>query len=265
MIIVFTSMIILLLDTLPAVREAGVGGLNYTMVPDYDTTSYFYHNTLPMPELVYLDFALCVILLVEYMLRLISCPNKLHFLKRLENTLFAISLFPIMITTGLQFIKHDRNKFIHGDDFDTFIDVTQTLRVLRVMCLFRYGQYFPDVRVVLVTIRNSGRLICLVCFSLLVLSLFYGTLLFHAELHRGTIPTIALGVWWAFVTMTTVGYGDFYPTSALGYVIGSLCAVSGLIIITLPIAVIGINFNRYEAAMLRINRRKKYKVAKQGI
>ena len=45
--------------------------------------------------------------------------------------------------------------------------------------------------------------------------------------------------------MTTVGYGDYYPETAMGYVVGILCAVAGLIMTALPVAVIGGNFNRY--------------------
>lgn len=45
--------------------------------------------------------------------------------------------------------------------------------------------------------------------------------------------------------MTTVGYGDFHPGTAPGYVVGTLCALSGLILTSLPVAVIGGNFNRY--------------------
>ena len=45
--------------------------------------------------------------------------------------------------------------------------------------------------------------------------------------------------------MTTVGYGDYYPSTPLGYVVGVFCAVTGLIMTALPVAVIGNNFNRY--------------------
>lgn len=45
--------------------------------------------------------------------------------------------------------------------------------------------------------------------------------------------------------MTTVGYGDFYPTTELGYLVGSMCALFGIILTSLPIAVIGSNFSVY--------------------
>lgn len=55
----------------------------------------------------------------------------------------------------------------------------------------------------------------------------------------------SVGYWWAVVTMTTVGYGDYYPESTWGYIIGFMCAITGVILTALPVAVIGSNFNVY--------------------
>lgn len=50
-------------------------------------------------------------------------------------------------------------------------------------------------------------------------------------------------MWWAIVTMTTVGYGDMYPVTGLGKVIASVAALSGLMVIAIPVTVISTNFN----------------------
>jgi hypothetical protein len=52
-----------------------------------------------------------------------------------------------------------------------------------------------------------------------------------------------VGMWWAVVTMTTVGYGDMYPMGTLGRFVGSMCAMCGLLVLAMPIAVIAGNFN----------------------
>jgi len=68
-----------------------------------------------------------------------------------------------------------------------------------------------------------------------------------------------LGYWWALITMTTVGYGDFYPQSTGGRIIGVLCAWTGLIFTALPVAIIGSNFSIYwEHNNIRKERRRLY-------
>lgn len=61
--------------------------------------------------------------------------------------------------------------------------------------------------------------------------------------------------WWVVVTMTTVGYGDFYPTNALGYVAATMVMIFGLILTALPVAIIGGNFTvYYEYSQRRLER-----------
>ena len=60
---------------------------------------------------------------------------------------------------------------------------------------------------------------------------------------------IPQGLWWAVVTMTTVGYGDMHPVSTGGYLVGTVCAITGLVVVAMPVPIIVQNFGRYYYAV----------------
>jgi len=64
---------------------------------------------------------------------------------------------------------------------------------------------------------------------LLTTTLMFGGLIHYTEMSN--FPSIPIGIWWALVTMTTVGYGDKFPLSYLGYLVGSFCVISGVLVI----------------------------------
>lgn len=64
------------------------------------------------------------------------------------------------------------------------------------------------------------------------------------------------GYWWSLVTMTTVGYGDYYPTTFTGYIAACITMVLGLMVTSLPIAVIGANFSIIYDELLKKERRE---------
>ena len=83
-------------------------------------------------------------------------------------------------------------------------------------------------------------------FFLVLGIVIFASLIYYAERTQtglaNDFQSIPLGLWWAIITMTTVGYGDMYPRTYAGMFIGSLCAVMGVLAIALPVPVIVSNF-----------------------
>ncbi|XP_035210253.1 potassium voltage-gated channel protein Shaw-like, partial [Stegodyphus dumicola] len=112
--------------------------------------------------------------------------------------------------------------------------------------LFKLTRHSAGLKILIQTFKASaGELILLVFFLVLGIVIF-ASLIYYAERIQANpnndFTSIPLGLWWALVTMTTVGYGDMAPKTYAGMFVGALCALAGVLTIALPVPVIVSNF-----------------------
>lgn len=188
---------------------------------------------------------------VDISLRFICCPNKVRFVKNLHNWVDLMAIVPFYLT-----VLWPNNRIIRN--FNVFY-------VLRLTRTFRPLKFSYVMQVFTQTLKASSRELYFLMFILGILVITYGSVAYFAERDQeGTLFTsIPASFWWAVVTMTTVGYGDMHPKTLAGKMIGSVCAISGVLMIALPVSVVASNFslyNSYAKVKLKLPARQKKKV-----
>ena len=179
---------------------------------------------------------------LEILVRFATCPNKLAFWKDFKNIIDVCAIVPYYIT---------------------FINVVSTmscasakssaslafLRVVRLIRVFKLTKHSVGLQVLVLTFKASIEGLGLFLVALMVCLLVFSSAIYYAE--SGTtgsqISSIPDAFWWAIITMTTVGYGDKVPVGPLGRLIGSMCAITGVLTLAIPVPIITGNFNRFYA------------------
>lgn len=140
-----------------------------------------------------------------------------------------------------------------------FVEVDlRAIRVLRVLRVFKLGRYSLAISVMAAVVRQEARAIGAVLFVMLVVTVFASSLMYLFE-HRAqphVFSDIPTAMWWAVVTLTTLGYGDMVPITPLGRLLGGATAVLGIGMVALPAGVLASGFSE----QMRL-RREEYREA----
>ncbi|XP_061408617.1 potassium voltage-gated channel subfamily C member 1-like isoform X2 [Lethenteron reissneri] len=198
------------------------------------------------PALMYIEGMCVVWFTIEFMVRILTSPNKREFMKNKLNIIDLIAILPFYLEVGLSNLKSKGAREVLG-----FLRVVRFVRILRI---FKLTRHFVGLRVLGHTLKASTNEFLLLIIFLALGVLIFATMIYYAE-RLGAKPgidedkthftSIPIGFWWAVVTMTTLGYGDMYPKTWSGMLVGALCALSGVLTIAMPVPVIVNNFGMY--------------------
>ena len=168
-----------------------------------------------------------------------SCPNKCNFLKSSVNVIAYIATISFYTDLFLQqYVSHIKNA-----------DIFEFFSIIRILRLFKLTRHSSGLKILLQTFRASAKELMLLVFFLVLGIVIFASLVYYAERIQvnptNDFSSIPLGLWWALVTMTTVGYGDMVPKTYLGMFVGAMCAMAGVLVVALPVPVIVSNFAMY--------------------
>ncbi|XP_059485535.1 potassium voltage-gated channel protein Shaw [Neocloeon triangulifer] len=176
---------------------------------------------------------------LEITMRFVSTPSKCVFIKSSVNVIDYIATLSFYVDLILQkFASHLENA-----------DILEFFSIIRIMRLFKLTRHSSGLKILIQTFRASAKELTLLVFFLVLGIVIFASLVYYAERIQANphndFNSIPLGLWWALVTMTTVGYGDMAPKTYVGMFVGALCALAGVLTIALPVPVIVSNFAMY--------------------
>jgi voltage-gated potassium channel len=180
-----------------------------------------------------LDYATAFIFIIDYILRLFTADYKL------QRGPFSFARYPFtaMALIDLLSILPTFLMLNHGLKVLKVIRLIRTFKVFRVFKGFRYSKNFNLIAKVMKTQKNSLIAVCAVAVGYI---LIVALIMFNIE--PDTYETFFDAVYWATISLTTMGYGDIYATSAIGKAITMISALFGIAIVALPAGIISAGF-----------------------
>ncbi|MCJ8744590.1 hypothetical protein PDJAM_G00120390 [Pangasius djambal] len=198
-----------------------------------------------------MDTACVMIFTVEYLLRLFAAPSRYRFMRSVMSIIDVVAILPYYI--GLVMTDNE-------DVSGAFV----TLRVFRVFRIFKFSRHSQGLRILGYTLKSCASELGFLLFSLTMAIIIFATVMFYAEKGSSSskFTSIPASFWYTIVTMTTLGYGDMVPKTIAGKIFGSICSLSGVLVIALPVPVIVSNFSRIYHQNQRADKRRAQKVQK---
>ncbi|XP_012863968.2 potassium voltage-gated channel subfamily A member 5 [Echinops telfairi] len=186
----------------------------------------------------------------ELLVRFFACPSKAEFSRNIMNIIDVVAIFPYFITLGTELAEQQPGGGGGGGQNGQqamSLAILRVIRLVRVFRIFKLSRHSKGLQILGKTLQASMRELGLLIFFLFIGVILFSSAVYFAETdnqdtHFSSIPD---AFWWAVVTMTTVGYGDMRPVTVGGKIVGSLCAIAGVLTIALPVPVIVSNFNYF--------------------
>ena len=176
-------------------------------------------------KLIYLgEWFFTVLFTIEYLLRLNCVGRPLAYATSFYGIVDLMAVLPTYLSI-----------FFPGTQY---LLVIRILRVLRIFRVLKLVQYLGEARQLRRALYASRRKIIVFLFTVLALVIIFGSLMYIIEEQESGFTSIPQSIYWAIVTLTTVGYGDISPQTGLGQTIAAIIMVIGYGIIAVPTGIV---------------------------
>ena len=186
----------------------------------------------------YSEWIFTILFSIEYLLRVFSIRRASSYIFSFYGIIDLLALIPTYIAI-----------FLPGA---SVFSVIRVLRVLRVFRILKLVQFMGEADLLIKAMKSSRRKIFVFLFFVINLVIILGSIMYLVEGESSGFDSIPRSIYWAIVTLTTVGYGDISPTTNLGQFIAASIMIMGYVIIAIPTGIV--------ATEMRFSNRRKKKV-----
>lgn len=200
-----------------------------------------------------------IIFTIEYLLRLWTAPLKYPHLSTWKA--YIKYLFSFIAIIDLIAILPFYLPFLGVKD----LRLLRMMRLLRLLRVFKLNRYSRALNLVYDVLKEKGEELVTTVFFALILLLVSSTLMYYVEHETNPegFPNIIATLWWAVVTLTTVGYGDVVPVTMLGKILNGITALIGIGVVALPTSILSAGFLEKVEERKKAEKEAKERIEKQ--
>ncbi len=177
-----------------------------------------------------LEWFFTLIFTIEYFLRLVCSARPLRYATSFFGIVDLFAIIPTYISLLLP-----------GSQY---LVVIRILRVLRVFRVLKLVQYLDAARMMVRAIRSSYRKVAIFAVTVMTAVVILGSLMYVIETPENGFTSIPRSIYWAIVTITTVGYGDISPKTAPGQMLATIVMLLGYSIIAVPSGILSVEISQ---------------------
>jgi voltage-gated potassium channel len=171
-----------------------------------------------------LEWIFTIVFTIEYILRLISVGRPLRYATSFFGIIDLLAILPTycsLLFPGSQYFL-----------------VIRILRLLRIFRILKLVQFLQEAQLLIKALKTSGRKVAVFLLTVLLLVVIFGSLMYVIEGEEHGFTNIPTSIYWAVVTLTTVGYGDISPQTGIGQTVASVIMILGYSIIAVPTGIV---------------------------
>ena len=194
--------------------------VSLVIIDSVDSVDKTFHEIFVLTEWVF-----TILFTIEYLMRIYAAPNRWKYMTSFFGIVDFLAIAPSYIGIFVPGTRH--------------LLIIRILRILRIFRIFQMGHFVSEGSIMASALKASKIKILVFMVSIWIVAMLLGALMYMVEAdYNPNINNIPRGIYWAIVTLTTVGYGDIIPVTVAGRILASMVMILGYGIIAVPTGIV---------------------------